>query len=379
MHPVHFVAGRTRFSGATVQNTSKSRDVDGKRTRNPPVAEPDWIKENKMLRFDRDIVGQFGLKAARFVTYLECWLNGKVERDPADRKYTYDPAWRICDRTGLKSITLERIVAELSESKFIKVKHGRKNTRHYAFRDQKAYFESRETEKHVFALREDADQHGEPVAILLYNLRHWTKYNEEERIRLFNGRYWRHDTLKNLVWQFTGFLTKEQLRDALDYMHAKRLVEMIGFCDTNGVLQDDRFWITLMEVPAVDDYEPQNNVRPASTFKRDGTRIDAGEGAENQPKSGDKTPSPNDKTAIGENFDQSTHADGVTGSGHLPLISNRLFVPPEVAGAPSVSTQVRVASTDGTILSRQLVVILELLLTGRDLLPLLKLNRMDWN
>ena len=47
-------------------------------------------------------------------------------------------------------------------------------------------------------------------------------------------------------------------------------------CDGNGVNHDDKFWITLLELPPVDDYEPQNRVRPASLFTPEGTRIDAG-------------------------------------------------------------------------------------------------------
>jgi len=332
-----------------VQSKSKSHGV-AKKGSSEPVTTPDWVKENKVLRFDRDIVEQFGLKGARFITYLECWLSGKVTRDPDSLQYTHDSAKVICQRTGLKSITLERIVKKLREAKFIRVKPGKKNMRHYAFRDQKGYFESRAKKKHRFALREDADRHGEPVAMLLYNLRHWDEY-DKERFRLFKGRYWRHDTLKNLVWQFTGFLSTEQLRDALRYMHNTQLIDMIAYYNTNGVRQDDRFWITLMEVPLVDDYEPQNHVRPASMFTRDGDRIGAGAGGEKQGLLDDKTASPNDKTGLandktesGENGHQPIQLTGVTGNGHSPLIVTSLFVPPEVAGAPSVPTQVRVSA-----------------------------------
>lgn len=73
LHPVNFVAGRTRSLGAQVQNQSKCDGVGTKRSA-PPESTPDWVKENKALRFDRDTVRQFGLKAARFITYLECWL-----------------------------------------------------------------------------------------------------------------------------------------------------------------------------------------------------------------------------------------------------------------------------------------------------------------
>ena len=292
----------------------------------------DWKKKIKRLRFDRDIVERFGLKAARFITYLECWLSGKVKRGPDSIQYTYDPAWEICDLTGLKPATLERIVKQLRKDRFIRVKPGRKNTRWYALSDAKGYFKSRAKEKHVFALREDADKHGEPVAILLYNLRYWARYNKD-RIRLFQGRYWRYDRLKELVWRYTGFLTKEQLRDALDYMYEKQLVDMIAFCDGNGVNHDDKFWITLLELPPVDDYEPQNRVRPASLFTPEGTRIDAGVDAEHQrllddktASPNDKTPWPNDRTAAGGNGHQLTHSAGVTGNGSSPLIEDSLSV-----------------------------------------------------
>ncbi|HPY32016.1 MAG TPA: hypothetical protein PLT00_15800 [Verrucomicrobiota bacterium] len=257
-----------------------------------------WKKEIKRLRFDRDIVKRFGLKRARFVTYLECWLNGKVGRDPTVTHYTYDPAWLICEATGLKSATFERIVDELCQAKFIRVKHSRKNMRCYAFSDQKGYFDSRPKEKHVFALREDADTHGEPVAILLYNLRYWSRFNKE-RTRLFKGRYWRYDTLKELVRRYTGFLTIEQLRDALSYMTKRQLADMIAFIDQNGVPHDDKFWITLLEGPPVDDYEPQNRVRPATMFTPDGTRIEALSERAKQRVLDDKTASPNDKTRRG--------------------------------------------------------------------------------
>jgi hypothetical protein len=349
LHPVHFVAGRTQHSGAKVQNKSTSTGVAKTRSPRPDTA-PDWATENKVLRFDRDTVQRFDLKVARLITYLECWLSGKVKRDPGSLQYTYDSAQVIGQRTGLKSATLERIVKKLRAAKFIRVKHGKKNVRHYAFGDQKGYFESRAKEKHRFALREDADKHGEPVAILLYNLRHWTKYNKE-RIRLFKGRYWRYDWINNLADQFTGILTTEQIRDALRYMRKKHLMDMIAYYDANGVRQDDRYWITLLEVPPVDDYEPENQVRPASMFTRDGVRIDVGAGHEKCQISDDKTASPNDKTGLpndktesGVNGHQPTQLNGVTGNGHSPLIETSLFVPPEVAEAPSVTTQLRVSA-----------------------------------
>jgi len=325
----------------------KSRNGSGE-----PVITPDWVKESKVLRFDRDIVEQFGLKAARFVTHLECWLHGKVKREPDFIQYTYDPAWVICERTGLKPATLERVIKKLCTAKFIKIKHGRKSTRHYALRDQHAYFDSRAKEKHVFALRADADQHGEAVAILLFNLRHWIKQNKQERHRLFHGRYWRHDTVKSLVGEFTGFLTMEQLRDSLHYMHDRQLVDLIGFYDANGVRQDGRFWITLMERPPVDDYEPQNLVRPASFFTPNGVRIIAGKDAEKSRTGDDKTASPNDKThlgndktGLGQNNYQPDHPVGVTGNGDSPLNDNHLIAPPEFAGATSVSAQERISDS----------------------------------
>ena len=315
----------------------------------PPPADADGAKENKLLRYDRDLVEKFGLKAARFVTYLECWLHGKVTRTPSITQYTYDPAWLICQRTGLKPATLERVVKSLLKAKFIKVKYGKKHMRHYALVDQNNFYDEREEEKRRYALKVDADQHGDPVAILLYNLRHWKEF-DRERKRLFQGRYWRHDTVKNLVHQFAGFLSKEQLRDALRYMYDNHLIKMIGFYDANGVPQDGRFWITLMEIPPIDDYEPKNMVRPALLFTPDGQRIEAGIVGENAHENDDKTASPNDKTPLandkteaGQNILQLTQAAEVTGNGLSPLNSNRLLVPSEVAAAPSSGTQVRVS------------------------------------
>ena len=344
MHPVSFVADRTRSLNVMVQPT-KQRNVDS-----PPMIEPDWAKENKVQRFDRDVVEIFGLKAARFVMYLECWLNGKVKRDSRHFQYTYDPAWLICQRTGLKTATLERIVKKLSTAKFIRLKPGDKNVRHYALADQNEYYSSREDQKHVFALRADADLHGEAVAILLFNLRHWNKQNKDERVRLFQGRFWRHDSVNNLVWQFSGFLTKKQLRVALAQLHDKRLVDMIAYYDANGVRQDGKFWITLMEIPPVDDYEPLNKVRPASLFTRDGKLIAVEIDAEKSRITGDKTALPNDKTPLPDdktetarNGHQPSQNEDVTGEDNPPLNDNPLIVPSEVAGAPSDSTQVRVS------------------------------------
>jgi hypothetical protein len=313
-----------------------------------PVAATDWAKEIKVFRFDRDIVEKFGLKAARFVTYLECWLHGKFVRGTGCLQYTYDPARVICQRTGLKPATLERIVKTLRKAEFIRVKHVKKNMRSYALPDAEGYYESREGEKRVFALRRDADAHGEPVAILLYNLRHWAGQNHE-RVRLFKGRYWRHDTLKDLVFQFTGILTEEQLRDAIRYLVEKKLAEVIAFYDMNGARSGDRFWITLLENPPVDDYEPQNNVRPASMFTLEGVRQTVGSTAENQRISGDKTalpfdktPLPNDKTESDESSPQPLQSTGVAGNGHPPLSITSLSAPPDVAGAPSGLAQARV-------------------------------------
>src|SRR5262249_45727111 len=154
-------------------------------------------------RFDRDTVEKWGLKCAQFITYLECWLSGKVQRDPDSLHYTYDSAQVICQRTGLKSATLERIVMKLRTAKFIRVKPGKKNMRCYALCDQNNYYTSRPKQKHVFALREDAERHGEPAAILLYNLRYWAK-QKAQRTLLFKGRYWRYDTLKELIWRHAG-------------------------------------------------------------------------------------------------------------------------------------------------------------------------------
>ena len=310
-----------------------------------PKTGPTWIKPIYSLRFDLDMVEEFGLKACRFICYLECWLRGKVNREPEQTAYTYDPATVICERTGLKPPTLERIVKKLRRRKFIRIKHGSKNVRHYAFANQQGYFTARTDMKHLIALREDADRHGEPVAILLANLRYWTKQNPERK-RLFQGRYWRHDTLKQLVKLFSGFLTPAQVKKAFRYMKEQQLVDVIAFYDANGVRQDDKFWIALLEIPPVADDEPNNKVRPACHFTVDGKLLDRELEAPNErfldDKTGfanDLTAVPSDKTESTENSSQVVENPGDTAGCNRPLIVSHLFVPPALAPARASFTQ----------------------------------------
>lgn len=91
------------------------------------------------LRLDLDMVEMFGLKGARFVKYLECWLHGKFHRDPNRVQCTYDPRWVICQRAGLKPATLFRLTQKMKKADFLYVKRGRcKGVLHYAFKKPKA-------------------------------------------------------------------------------------------------------------------------------------------------------------------------------------------------------------------------------------------------
>lgn len=315
-----------------------------------PTDTSNSVKPINVLRFDLDTVQDYGLKAARFITYLECWLRGKVTRDPNTPQFTYDAAHIICGRTGLKPATFERIVKLLRKAQFIRVKPGRKNMRCYSFSDQTSYFKSRNECKHVYALRSDADLHGEPVSIILYNWRYWIKHNKE-RQRLFAGRFWRYESLKELTSLQAGFLTYAQISDAVRYMHDNKVIDVIAFYDKEGVRHDDKFWVTLLEVPKVDDSEPDNHVRPASLFTPQGSKIQSGVTCNIEPCTLDKTESDNDKTPLANdrfpdaaNTAHSIAHQNVTPCPARPLIEDYLIVPSEVADAPSNCTQVRLSS-----------------------------------
>jgi hypothetical protein len=302
----------------------------------------DWAKEIKLLRFDHDITRKFGFKAARFVVYLECMLSGKVGREPGKCHYTYDPAWLVCKRTRLTPATFERVVGRLVEAKFVKVRRMGRNIRSYAFHDQVEYIKSRSAQKRLYARLEDVDQFGEPVAILLYNLRYWTKHNGQERGRLFKGRYWRYDSIAELGHQLGGILTIEQIRNALTRMVLRKLIDKIAYYDAHGVRQVGRFWITLLEVAAVADRQPDNKVRPESLFAQDGNLHDkvsvpAASYAEvdNTRSDRDKTDSEYDKTDAAENLSLYSDNQEDTSKPDSPLNSSHLNISSEVAAAPS--------------------------------------------
>ncbi len=311
----------------------------------------DWAKENTRLRFDVDIVRKFGLKACRFVTYLECWLAGKVDRNPGSLQYTFDPAWLISKRTGLAPATLERIVNTLLDAKFIRVRHGRKNVRRYELVAARDYYQSRSSQRHVFALRADADVHREPVAILLSNLRYWQEQNKE-RSRLYEGRFWRYEYVVDLKFKFRGILSARQIQTAIVYMLKKGLVSTLDYVDATGIKDEEIFWITLLEVPPLDELEPTNMVRPASLFTTAGSKIRPEVACQSTASPNDKSPLQSDKqvlqldkTAKTRNLAEMPANEGLAATANSPLIEAALSVSPELADARSVDTKSHVSAS----------------------------------
>jgi hypothetical protein len=283
------------------------------------------------LRFDLDTVKAFGLKGAVFAKYLECWLHGKVTRRPEEQQWTYDARWLICQRTGLKSSTLFRITERMKKKGFLRIKRGRKQMLQYALKEQESYFKSRKNVRRVYCSRDEADKYGEPVAILLHNLRYWLS-QDQEPWRLYAGRYWRYSGLTQLNFHLQGFLSKDQIQEAVKFMVDEGLILKIDFYDRLGVYWENAFWITLKSTNISKQECLENRIRwPGLKVRKGGLEV-VSEGRKTARQNG-KTETENDKTETSINTLHPIHNERVNEHQKTPLNIDSLTAP--VADAPS--------------------------------------------
>lgn len=75
---------------------------------------------------------------------------------------------------------------------------------------------------HSFEI-EDANKYGVSEAIVLYNLRHWVRYNKANRLNIHDGRVWTYNSTRALAELFPYF-TSDMIRRYLEKLEAARVI-----------------------------------------------------------------------------------------------------------------------------------------------------------